>query len=68
MHFSENIEDYDEENKKPLPPYIQMVISIMKRVLHFLPSKNHFISLQVMYIYDKFTLFADNIYVNLTDS
>lgn len=52
MYFSKNDEDIDdiEEDKKPLPPYIQMVISIMKRVLHFLPSKNHLISLQVIYL------------------
>ncbi|VVC45407.1 Hypothetical protein CINCED_3A002913 [Cinara cedri] len=44
----ENIEDIDEENKKSLPPYIQMVISIMERVLHFLPSKHHFLPLQIL--------------------
>lgn len=45
--FSENDENMDEENEKLLPPYVQMVLSIMKRVMHFLPSKHNFLPLQV---------------------
>jgi len=44
---NENIDEDDEDNKKPLPPYIQMVLSIMKRVLHYLPSKHNSLPLQV---------------------
>lgn len=44
----ENDED-DEDNIKPLPPYIEMVLSIMKRVLHYLPSKHNSLPLQVLY-------------------
>lgn len=57
FHFSENnksnenIDEDDEENKIPLPPYIQMVLSIMKRVLHYLPSKHNSLPLQVFYSY-----------------
>jgi len=49
--FSENNENAEEENEKPLPPYIQMVISIMKRVLNFLPLKCEFLPLQVLLLW-----------------
>ncbi|XP_060879820.1 TELO2-interacting protein 1 homolog isoform X1 [Metopolophium dirhodum] len=45
---NENIDEDDEDNKKPLPPYIQMVLSIMKRVLHYLPSKHNSLPLQIL--------------------
>ncbi|XP_050532254.1 TELO2-interacting protein 1 homolog [Daktulosphaira vitifoliae] len=38
----------NEENKEPLPSYVQMVISIMKRVLNFLPLQHHFVPLQIL--------------------
>ncbi|XP_050436981.1 TELO2-interacting protein 1 homolog [Adelges cooleyi] len=38
----------NEETEKPLPPYIEMVVSIMKRVLHFLPLQHHFLPLQIL--------------------
>lgn len=47
LAFRENDETV-EENKKLLPPYIDMVIFIMKRVLHILPSKHNFLPLQVL--------------------
>lgn len=45
---SENVDEDDEDNKKSLPPYIQMVLSIMKRVLHYLPSKHNSLPLQIL--------------------
>lgn len=52
LFSSKNDEMSDEENEKVLPPYVQMVVSIMKRVLNFLPSKHSSLPLQVSFVYE----------------